>query len=189
MRTNYVTVALCLLLLFLSVVTVGCSSGENETREIENLIRRYNDLVIQGYRNQDMNPLQEVATLEHALKLYHHMAALGEGKLRMEAKLKDIVFKKIDLTGSGKATVDTEEIWDFTHHRMATNEKYAEERDFIYRMGYILHKKNGRWIITEVNTIGGASTNTIIPLPQPDRTGYKRNQPADGGKPAKQIQR
>ena len=159
------------LLTLLTLAPIGCTYGRNDAGEIENLIRRYNVLVILGYRNQDMNPIQEVATEEHARRLYHHMSALGEGGLRMESRLKNIRFKKTDLRDNADATVETEETWDFAHYRMATNEKYAEEKDFIYRMGYILHKKEGRWIITEVNTIGGTSTNTVIPWPVPDRKG------------------
>lgn len=173
-----------ILLSILSTLSFGCSSNKNSANgELENIIRRYNQLVIQGYQKQDMNPMQEVTTEEHARKLYHHMSALAEGKLRMESKLKDIKFKNIDQRSSTEATVETEEIWDFTHYRMDTSEKYAEEKDFIYRMGYILNKKDGRWIITNVNTVSGTSTNTVIPFPVLDRKGNKIKPPADGGKP------
>lgn len=170
------------LLPFLSVILVGCTNNK-DTKEIENLIRRYNHLVIQGYQRQDMNPMQEVTTEEHARKLYHHMSALGEGKLRMESKLKEIKFKSIDQRSNTEAAVETEETWDFTHYRMNTNEKYAEEKNFIYRMGYILNRKDGRWMITNVNTISGTSTNTVIPFPQLDRKGNKVNPSQDAGKP------
>lgn len=171
------------LFIFMSVMLFGCANNKNNAGEIENVIRRYNVLLIQGYQKQDMNPMQEVATEEHARKLYHHMSALGEGQLRMESRLKGIIFKEVDQRSSTDATVETEETWDFTHYRMATNEKYAEEKDFIYRMGYILHKKDGRWIITEVNTIGGTSTNTVIPWPVLDRKGKAVKQQS-GGNPA-----
>lgn len=172
------------ILSLLSVVIVGCVNQKNDSGEIEYLVRRYNQLVIQGYRNQNMNPMQEVTNEEQARKLYHHMAALGEAQLRMESELKSIVFKKTDLRGSSEATVETEETWDFCHRRMVTNEKFAEEKDFIYRMGYILNKKDGRWLITRVNTISGTSTNTVIPWPQLDRKGNILTSSRDGAKPA-----
>ena len=184
MKTNLLALLCHILLPLLSVVLVGCSNHKNDTVEIENLVRRYNHLLIQGYKKQDMNPMQEVTTEEHARKLYHHMSALGEGKLRMESKLKDIKFKNIDQRSNTEATVETEETWDFIHYRMSNYEKYAEEKDFIYRMGYILNKKDERWMITNVNTISGTSTNTVIPFPQLDRKGNKVTQPQDGGKPA-----
>lgn len=173
-----------IILALLSVTLVACTENKCDTGEIEHIIRRYNQLVIQGYRNQDMNPMQEVTTEEQARKLYHHMAALGEGQLRMESELKGIIFKKTDLRGSSDATVETEETWDFSHRRIATNEKFAEEKGFIYRMGYVLNKKDGRWMITQVNTISGTSTNTVIPWPQLDRKGNRVNPSRDGAKPA-----
>jgi hypothetical protein len=186
MKINHLLAVLCqiIVLPLLLVVIVGCANKKSDAGDIENLVRRYNVLLIQGYQKQDMNPMQEVTTEEHARRLYHHMSALGEGKLRMESKLKDIKFKNVDQRSSTEATVETEETWDFTHYRMGNNEKYAEEKDFIYRMGYILNKKDGRWMITQVNTISGTSTNTVIPLPQLDRKGNKVNSSQDGGKPA-----
>ena len=164
---------------FLLLISTGCSTSKTDTGRIEEAIRRYNTLLAEGYRTQDMNPLQEVTTREQAVKLYHHMAALGEGRLRLESQLKEIDFKKIERRDTGHAVVETEEIWDFTHYRTDSGEKHAEERDFVYRMGYILQKKDGRWVITEVTTIGGTSTNCVIPLPVFDRHGKPVNrQPA-----------
>lgn len=172
------------MLALLTVMPLACTDINNNAGEIEHVIRRYNHLLIQGYRNQDMNPMQEVTTEEQARKLYHHMAALGEGRLRMESELKSIVLKKTDLRGSSEATVETEETWDFCHRRIDTNEKFAEEKDFIYRMGYVLNKNDGRWLITRVNTISGTSTNTVIPWPQLDRKGNRVKASRDGAKPA-----
>lgn len=186
MKTNCFQASMfqIVMLALLSVMPLACTDINNDARDMEHVIRRYNQLVIQGYRNQDMNPMQEVTTEEQARKLYHHMAALGEGQLRMESELKGIIFKKTDLRGSSEATVETEETWDFSHRKMATNEKFAEEKGFIYRMGYVLNKKDGRWMITQVNTISGTSTNTVIPWPQLDRKGNRVNPSRDGAKPA-----
>lgn len=186
MRVNRFFALLCRFgMLPLLFMVTGCSGTGSAGGEIENVVLRYNALVTQGYRTQNMNPMLEVTTGEQALKLYHHMSALGEGQLRMESKLKDIKFTKVERRSSVDATVETEETWDFTHYRMATNEKYAEEKDFIYRMGYILSKKDGRWVITEVNTIGGTSTNTVIPWPVLDRKGNQVAARQDGDKSAK----
>ena len=159
-------------------MNAGCSRQKSDC-EMERVIKRYNILLAEGYRTQDMNPLQEVTTREQAVKLYHHMAALGEGRLRLESQLKKITLKKVERRDPDHAVVETEEVWDFTHYRTDSGQKYAEERDFVYRMGYILQKKDRRWIITEVTTIGGTSTNCVIPLPVFDRHGKPGNhQPA-----------
>ena len=179
----------CLFALFCQIISLqlvllmigGCTGTKSERHEIERIIRRYNDLVAEGYRNQDMNPLQEVTTREQAVKLYHHMSALGEGRLRMESTIRDIRFKKLEQLDRTQATVETEEVWDFTHYRMDSGEKYAEEKDFLYRMGYVLNKQGASWIITNVNTLGGTSTNSVIPWPELDRHGNTIKRPPSAG--------
>lgn len=175
MKTRLIFILFCQLLT-LSVAFVelgGCNRQKSDGSDIVEVIRRYNTLLTEGYRTQNMNPLQEVTTREQAVKLYHHMAALGEGRLRLDSHLKKLTVTKTEQPEPGRALMETEEVWDFTHYRTDSGEKYAEERDFVYRMGYILQKKDGRWLITGVNTIGGTSTNCVIPLPIIDRHGNR----------------
>jgi hypothetical protein len=155
-----------LLVLF---VTVAACSRKSEVGEIKRVVSRYNELLIWGYKNLNMNPLQEVATPEQATKLYFHMSAIGEGKLRMESSLKSLDFTKMEFSKKDEAVVETREVWDFAHIDTNTGKKYAEEKDFVYEMGYHLKKQTGRWMITEVTTISGKSTNTVIPWPEPKR--------------------
>jgi len=155
-------------LLVLSFAVVACSR-KSEVGEIKRVVSRYNELLIWGYKNLNMNPLQEVATPEQATRLYFHMSAIGEGKLRMESSLKSLDFTKMEFPKKDEAVVETREVWDFTHIDTNTGKKYAEEKDFIYEMGYHLKKQTGRWMITEVTTINGKSTNTVVPWPEPER--------------------
>ena len=156
----------------LLLVFAGCPTASSKEAElIKGTIRRYNQLLIEGYKKMNMNPLQEVTTPEQAEKLYFHMAALGEGRLRLDSTLKDISFASIDMSKPGEATVITRETWDFTHVNLNTGGKFAEEKDFIYEMRYTLKSREGRWLITNVSTIGGTSTNTVIPWPEIDRQG------------------
>ena len=135
----------------------------------------------------NMNPLQEVATQDQAEKLYSHMAAVGEGMLRLDSNLKDISYKKIELPKPDQATVETKEIWDFTHVDIKNNKVFAQEKNFVYEMGYTLGKKNGRWIVTNVVTVSGTSTNTVVPWPKIDRQGnrtYPAGKTPESAKPA-----
>lgn len=170
--------AAAIALVFLSIS--GCtnpgkdSSGgsvEEAKRQVESVIVRYTQLLSEGYRSLNMNRMAEVTTKEQALKLYHHMSAIGEGKLKMDSSMKDIKFKKIDFPGPDDALVETEERWDFTHYQIDSGKKYAEEKDFIYLMGYTVHRAEGRWTITRVTVINGTSTNTVIPWPEIERVG------------------
>jgi hypothetical protein len=133
------------------------------------VVLRYDELLAQGYRSLDMTPLQEVATPDLALKAYHHMSAIGEGKLRLESKATAVEFTKVELRGAADAHVETRETWDFAHVEMKTGRTFAEEKGFVYEMAYDLRKQAGRWIIVEARTASGESTNSTVPWPKIDR--------------------
>lgn len=138
-------------------------------KQVKGTILRYNHLLIDGYKKMNMNPLQEVASPEQAEKLYFHMSALGEGRLRLDSSLKDVSFVTIDMSRPNEAIVSTKEIWDFALVNIDTEDKISEEKDFIYEMRYTLKILQGLWIITNVSTLGGTSTNTVVPWPEIDR--------------------
>src|SRR5690242_8812450 len=82
--------------LFLVILLLaGCRATSPEEGRVQGTVKRYNELLIQGYRSLNMNPMQEAATIPQAQKLYYHMSALGEGRLRMDSALKNLTFKKI----------------------------------------------------------------------------------------------
>jgi hypothetical protein len=172
--------AVLLTVLLVLFFAVEACSRKADVGQIKQVVSRYNELLIWGYKNLNMNPLQEVATEEQATKAYYHMSAMGEGKLRMDSTLKTLDFKKLEFQEKDKAVVETREVWDFTHIDINTGKKYAEEKDFIYEMGYLLKKQKDRWIVTNVTTISGQSTNTVIPWPEPERR--KGEPPKQGAK-------
>ncbi len=132
------------------LVLAGCSSHSGESRDVKAVIMRYDQLLADCYRNLNMNPMQEVATPEHATKLYYHMAALGEGGVRMDSVLKGIDFVETGFPEAGKAVVRTRERWDFVHYGITKGEKQYEEKAFPYVMTYRLTKASGRWLVESI---------------------------------------
>ena len=114
------------------------------------IVERYNALLSQGYRTLNMNPMQEVATKDQAEKLYIHMAAIGEGKVRMNSQLKKIDFLQIAFPREDTSIVRTHEIWDFSYNDIKTGRKNEEVKDFPYDVTYTLDNKGGRWLISDV---------------------------------------
>jgi hypothetical protein len=148
-----------------AVTLMGCHSRGDEA-DVKATVTRYTELLRDGYQRQNMNFMREVASEEQAAKLYHHMAALGEGNLRLSSTLQEIQFVRVDLPAPGEASVETREVWDFTHYRIATGEKYAEEKGYVHRMAYALRQKDGKWIVTGVEVIASQPTDTVIPWPK-----------------------
>lgn len=166
------------------LLLAGCGSRGRDVEGVKGTIARYNDLLRDGYQRQNMTWMREVASEEQALKLYHHMSALGEGGLRLSATLEELQFVRVDFPAPGEAAVETREVWDSTHYKIATGEKFAEEKGFVYRMGYALRRHEGRWIVARADVISGETTNTTIPWPELDRAGnVTRRGPAEAAPP------
>ena len=129
-------------------------NGGTRTDAVKNVILRYNELLAFGYEYLDMTPLQEVTNERQAEKAYHHMAAIGEGGVRMLSRLKRIDFTGVSFPSPGKASVRTREVWDFAYHDMKSGAKKEEERGFGYLMTYTLEEEGGRWLITDSVAVG-----------------------------------
>jgi hypothetical protein len=178
-----------LLMILLLVALFGCSRKEEATtappsragapllpqpdlpREelVKKVIKRYNFLLAEGYRNLNMNPLQEVATVEQAEKAYTHMAAIGEGKARMVSQMRRIDYLQLLFPSEEKAAVRTREIWDFAYTDIKTGRKSEEVKEFPYDVTYTLEKRAGRWLITDV--VAGSERDAGENPPKEPRAG------------------
>jgi hypothetical protein len=118
------------------------------------IIKRYNQLLSEGYKATNMTKLQEVATAELSEKAYYHMAAIGEGKSRMVSELKKLDFVETDCSKSATCRVVTKEIWDFAYADILTGARSNEVKDYRYDVQYVLENKQGRWLITEITATG-----------------------------------
>lgn len=118
--------------------------------QVKNVIMRYNQLLVFGYDNLNMNPLQEVAVIRLAEKAYHHMAAIGEGGARMVSHVTKIDFPNVSFASPGKALVKTREVWDYAYHDIDTGVKKEEIKNFVYLVDYRLEHQEGRWMIVDI---------------------------------------
>jgi hypothetical protein len=157
------------IILLLVAVLAGCTdSSPNKVTEpsktpspsstvadsAHNMIKRYNQLLSEGYKTTNMTKLQEVVTPELAEKAYYHMAAIGEGKTRMMSELKKIDFIETDCSNPVKCRVVTKEQWDFGFVDILTGQKSNEVKDYIYDVQYLLENRQGRWVIVEITATG-----------------------------------
>jgi hypothetical protein len=130
------------------------SVASTSAEESHKMIVRYNQLLSEGYKTTNMTKLQEVASKELAEKAYYHMAAIGEGKSRMVSELKKIDFKETDCANPAKCRVVTKEWWDFAYADIQTGKRSNEVKDYVYDVQYLLEKREGRWLITEITASG-----------------------------------
>jgi len=143
-------------IIVLTIVYIsGCRVGtEKDVQEVKSTILRYNQLLAEGYSRMNMTPLQEVATLDQATKVYHHMAALGEAKIRMESQLVGIEFLDIQFPGKDSARVKSKEKWNYVHISIGSKmPAQGVVQGLIYNLSYNLVKKNGRWLVSSVSVL------------------------------------
>jgi hypothetical protein len=128
--------------------------GDGPEATAKNLVLRYNELLAFGYWHLDMNHLQEVASVPRAEKAYHHMAALGEGRVKLRSYLRDLAFTAVDAT-PGRVVLTTREVWDFAFHDLETGVVRDQQRGFVYLVTYtVVAQPGGRWLITDVGARG-----------------------------------
>lgn len=160
-----------LLMLVLLLMVFGCrknsanpaDSNASETQKLKGTIMLYNQLLSEGYKSLNMNPLQQAATKRQAETLYIHMAALGEGQVRMESTLKNIQFTEVEIQPENKATVKTKEVWDFKHTSIDKKQLVLHEKDFEYLITYELVKEGPRWLVAKVIAKEGDNPNRSKP--------------------------
>ncbi len=145
---------ICLLFFALA----ACSRESADEKQVKDTVMRYNQLLAEGYQKLNMNPLQEAATTKQAEKAYFHMAALGEGRVRMESTLKKIKFIDMTIQQENKATVRTKEVWDFRHINIDTKQVVLEKKDFEYIITYELLKERGSWLVANVIVAEGSNS-------------------------------
>ena len=134
--------------LLLGLLTL--SACEQAERPLIETVLAYNTLLAEGYRHQEMAPLSKAATPEQVAKVYHHMAALAEGGIRMDALLRGLEFIAIQRQGNGQAQLTTKEGWSY-RYLTPTGPNTSEEQQVNYTISYHLQKSSDRWLVSEVS--------------------------------------
>lgn len=148
---------LLLLLLFWS--GLAASDVRNEIRKT---ILSYNRTLIEAAKNPDFlksfddrRKFEPFAEKRVAQKLYIWIKSWHENNLYMDADLRSIDFKRIDIAGD-QATAVTNEVWVYRYFRHLdvneTAEAYAPTK-IEYRVRYSLANDSGRWKITKIDVL------------------------------------
>ena len=132
----------------------GCSrDGDAERRQFGELIRSYDDLLSQGYRDMNMAPAGKVVTAEHAARLDHRLAGLKRMNRRMESRLREVAVLDIDRRRDGTAFVTTREKWDIRQLDLPTREVVRDYHGFGYELRYEIVRQNNRWLVNAVTVL------------------------------------
>lgn len=142
----------------------GCCDGVDQAQDT---VLRYNSLLSEGYRNLDMGRLPLVATSEQAAKVYHHMAAMGEGRMRMEAVLEEIEFLGVQKEGPERMEVDSKERWLYRYIHIETGEEALVDK-VTYTLRYHLRRVADTWKVDtiDINSSENSASRKALPFLQ-----------------------
>lgn len=150
--TLVLLIAIAVIIAVFGVMYTRSERSELEDASADDLratVTRYNELLSWGYANLDMNRLTEVASAEQARQEYYHMAALGEGGVKLMADLESIEFEEISVEATS-ASVVTREVWSYTQVPADGGAPIARNR-VRYDLRYDLEQQqSGHWLITSV---------------------------------------
>lgn len=137
-------------LLFILFSCASKQSGEETSLKI--VIAKYNNAVIEAYKNQILMPLKEVAVEDEVRRIDITVSTYLRGNQLMEADLHKIDFKDVRIEGD-KATVRTSEDWSYKWVNYRTKKEVEPLRDIHYEMTYYLNKIDGKWLVEKVEEL------------------------------------
>jgi hypothetical protein len=80
------------------------------------------------------------------------MAAWEDGNVYLDAELKQLDFVDFKIVGEN-VDVTTYENWSYIYRDLKTQEIAEPSRSIRYKMKYSLEKREGQWLITDINIL------------------------------------
>jgi hypothetical protein len=133
---------------------LSCSQIESirDKHSLKSRVIEYNRLFIEVNKSRDLEPLKDIADKDVVRKLFLWMAAWEDGNVYMDAELKNLDFLTIRISDN-KGRVTTTEDWEYLYRDLDTQVVVSKKESIHYEMEYILEKKHGKWMITEINIL------------------------------------
>jgi hypothetical protein len=117
---------------------------------IKDTVMSYNKALADASRTGDMKPLDGIASEDVLKRLYYWIGAWADSDAYMDGTLKDMKFKKVDISGQ-TAKALTAEDWVYEYRNIKTKQVVLPAAGSFYDMEYMLQKKDSKWIITAIN--------------------------------------
>lgn len=143
---------LALLALLSLILPFRGQAADQPPAELRETIRIYNGLLADGYRRQDMNHLRHAATAERAAQAYYHMAALGEGGVKMDSTLRDLAVVDSKQPSPDTAEVTCRERWEYRYLNLATGNA-SPLLTVNYTSRYRLRRTNEQWQVADLTVL------------------------------------
>jgi len=129
----------------------------SEKPELKTVIAKYNNAIIEAYKNQNFEHFMQVATDAEINKIGVIINSFRQADQIMEAELRKIDFQEIKTQGD-KADVKTSEDWSYRWIDYKTGQEVEPLKNIHYEMLYHLIKKDGKWLVEKVEAMKESET-------------------------------
>ena len=129
----------------------------SEKPELKTVIAKYNNAIIEAYKNQNFEHFMQVATDTEINKIGIIINSFRQADQIMEAELRKIDFQEIKTQGD-KADVKTSEDWSYRWIDYKTAQEVEPLKNIHYEMLYHLIKKDGKWLVEKVEAMKESET-------------------------------
>lgn len=135
-------------ILVIAMVSMGCTKGvEKDSKEITDVVQRYDYALIEVYKKLDPKPLYGIASEKEIGRVRMIVWQFIGEKNFMESELKELKFVKVTRKGPDAAEVETKETWRYRHLKEETKEVVKPWMDADYRLLFQVVKEKDKWII------------------------------------------
>ncbi|MBI4972684.1 MAG: hypothetical protein HZC16_02565 [Candidatus Omnitrophica bacterium] len=142
-------------MLLAGVIFHGCAhKATDEEAELKTVVAKYNNALIEAYKNQFFAPLQEVTSEDEFRKVNIVVSSFLQGSRIMESELHRLDFKEIKIE-KDEARVRTSEDWSYRWVNYRTRQEIEPLKEIRYEMLYHLVKKNNKWLVDKVEEVKG----------------------------------
>ena len=163
--------ALLLAVLLGAALTPGCGSrGRLSDERATQLVRAYNQRLIDAYRSSDPEALEGVAGPAECKKVLGLIGVKSDQGISLDAALVSFAVRAVGRPAPGTVVVDTDETWRYADRRIGSGDVVGEPSEDRYRMSYHLERlPTGAWLVAEVRfasppVVGRASALSQVPI-------------------------
>ncbi len=141
------------ILFFISILFLPFSlNAQTATQDIKKVIISYNQGIIKASKTSKTNHMKAFAKDEIVKKFHLWIKSWHDNNLFMDAKIKKLNFKKIDIMQQ-KAMVITDEDWLYRYIDIKTKKEAFKQTHIHYNIKYILSKEKEKWLIQKIDIL------------------------------------
>lgn len=136
----------------LAVIICASCNSRMSNDDARRLVERYNNVVIEAYRQGDVTLIDSVVGPNEGRKLTGLIGVRTDAGVRLVSKLLSLDITSVDLQDES-LTIQTREKWTYHHVNAASGKQVDEPSEDAYEMRYLFIKLDGKWMVDKIEFV------------------------------------